>query len=71
MKLTSLAILVAAAASIVLSGCQSNMGRQTLPSANSLRDDVQYHPAGTEERLPNQRHALEQYRSDQAGHATL
>lgn len=35
---------------------------QTLPSANYLRDDVQYYPAGSEDRLPNQRRALEEYR---------
>lgn len=46
-------------------GCQSTISGQTLPSAYYLSDDVQYHPAGEEDRLPNQRRALEQYKLSQ------
>jgi hypothetical protein len=50
-----------------LGSMQSNMGGQTLPSGYYLRDDVQYFPAGSEERLPNLKRALEEYRVEQAG----
>lgn len=46
-------------------GCQTNVGGQTLPSAYYLRDDVQYFPAGDEFIIPNQVRALEQYRLEQ------
>ncbi len=52
-------------ASAALTGCQTNMGGQTLPSAFYLRDDVQYFPAGPEELLPNQERALAEYRAEQ------
>ncbi len=52
-------------ASSVLTGCQSTVGGQTLPSANYLRDDVQFFPAGSEDLIPNQRAALEQYNAEQ------
>ena len=50
-----------------LSGCQTVMGGQTLPSAYYLRDDVQYHPAGPEFKLSNTVRALEDYRNQKAG----
>jgi hypothetical protein len=43
------------------------MNGQTLPSANYLRDDIQYFPAGPEFRLHNQERALKEYRAQQAG----
>lgn len=46
-----------------LSGCQTNMGGQTLPSAYYLRDDVQFFPAGPERQLTNLRQALEEYKA--------
>ena len=58
---------LAVAASGALSGCQTVMGGQTLPSAYYLRDDVQYHPAGPEFKLPNTVRALEDYRNQRAG----
>ena len=53
--------LVAGAAS----GCQTNIGGQTLPSAYYLRDDVQFFPAGPEFLLPNAVRAQEEYRATQ------
>jgi hypothetical protein len=47
--------------SVSLTGCQTTVGGQTLPSSDFLSDDVQYFPAGPEELLPNQMQALEQY----------
>ncbi len=59
------AILLAVAGSALLSGCQTQIGGQTLPSAFYLRDDIQYFPAGPEDLLPNQKRALAEYRAEQ------
>jgi hypothetical protein len=48
-----------------LSGCQTNVGGQTLPSAYYLRDDVQYFPAGPEFQLSNKVQAIEEYKASQ------
>ena len=48
-----------------LSGCQSSVGGQTLPSPNYLRDDVQYFPPGPEFLLPNSVRAIEEYKASQ------
>jgi hypothetical protein len=44
---------------------QTNVGGQTLPSAYYLQDDVQYFPAGPQDKLFNERRALEQYKAGQ------
>jgi hypothetical protein len=46
-----------------LSGCQTSIGGQTLPSAYYLRDDVQYFPAGPEFKLTNAAQAAEEYKA--------
>lgn len=51
----------------VLTGCQTTVGGQTLPSAYYLQDDVQYFPAGPEFILSNTVRAIEQYKLDQSG----
>lgn len=50
------------------SGCglQTNIAGQTLPSPFYLRDDVQYFPAGPEERLPIMKAELARYKAEQA-----
>ncbi len=48
-----------------LTGCQSTVGGQTLPSPDFLRDDVQYFPTYSEDLIPNQRRALEEYNAEQ------
>ena len=50
-----------------LTGCQTTVGGQTLPSAYFLEDDVQYFPAGPEFLLSNTVRAMEQYKLDQEG----
>lgn len=50
-----------------VTGCQTTVGGQTLPSAYYLRDDVQYFPAGPEFILSNTVQAIEQYKLDQTG----
>jgi len=46
-------------------GCQTTIGGQTLPSAYFLGDDVQYYPAGPQDKLFLERRALEQYKAGQ------
>ncbi|MEW4528875.1 hypothetical protein [Maioricimonas sp. JC845] len=73
MKLTKLftkpeiALLGCLLAAAGLSGCQTTIGGQTLPSAWFLRDDVQYFPAGPEFQLSNQVRAIEEYKAAQEG----
>jgi hypothetical protein len=47
------------------SGCQTTIGGQSLPSAYFLSDDVQYFPAGPQDKLFQERRALEQYKAGQ------
>jgi hypothetical protein len=50
-------------------GCQTTIGGQTLPSANYLKDDVQFFPAGPETQLPRTRQAHAEYRALQEAQA--
>lgn len=50
-----------------VTGCQSNIAGQTLPSGYYLRDDIQYFIPGPETPLTNQRRALEEYRLQRGG----
>lgn len=60
-----LAAAVAFASSTVLTGCQTTIGGQTLPSATYLDDDVGYFPAGPEFKLTQQEEATQQFRTEQ------
>ena len=60
-------LLGALLASAAATGCQTTIGGQTLPSANFLRDDIQYFPAGPDYKLYNQERAIEEWRAQQAG----
>jgi hypothetical protein len=44
-----------------------DVGGQTLPSPDYLRDDIQYFPAGPEIQLPNARRAIQEYKASQKG----
>lgn len=46
-----LSLAAALASSSLLTGCQTTIGGQTLPSPDYLKDDVQFHPAGPEFKL--------------------
>ena len=46
---------------------QARVGGRTLPSPSYLRDDVQFHPTGPEVSLPDQKAALEEYKSLREG----
>lgn len=52
--------------SICLTGCQTTIGGQTLPSPDYLTDDVQYHPAGPEFPLTNKVAAQRKYNAERA-----
>lgn len=45
-------------AGTALTGCQVDIGGQTLPSAYYLQDDIQYFPAGPEFKLSKEAAAL-------------
>jgi len=47
-----------ALAATTLTGCQVDVGGQTLPSAYYLQDDIQYFPAGPEFKLSKEAAAL-------------
>ncbi|MFM8284571.1 MAG: hypothetical protein ACKOCW_13545, partial [Planctomycetaceae bacterium] len=47
-----------AVGSVLLTGCQVDIGGQTLPSAYYLQDDIQYFPAGPEFKLSREAAAL-------------
>lgn len=64
---TRILLLGCTLAASALSGCQTTVGGQTLPSAYYLTDDVQFHPAGPEFQLTNQVRALEQYKLEREG----
>jgi hypothetical protein len=53
------------AASLSFTGCQSNIGGQTLPSPWYLTDDVQYFAPGTEFKLSREAAALKAYKAEQ------
>ena len=58
-------LLLAASGATGLSGCQTTVGGQTLPSGYYLRDDVQYHPSGPEFLLYNTERAYQQRQEQQ------
>jgi hypothetical protein len=51
---------------VCLTGCQMDIGGQTLPSAYYLSDDVQYFPPGPEFKLAREAAALKQATQEQA-----
>ena len=60
-------LLVATVGSVLAlgsTGCQVHMAGQTLPSPWYLKDDVQYFPAGPENKLANETAALKAAREE-------
>lgn len=51
---------------LTLSGCQVDVGGQTLPSAYYLHDDIQYFPSGPEFKLSKEAAALKAYKDELA-----
>ena len=54
-------------ASLCLTGCQVDIGGQTLPSAYYLDDDVQYFAPGAEFQLAEEAAALQADKADEQG----
>jgi hypothetical protein len=52
-------------ASLGLTGCQVEVGGQTLPSPYYLKDDVQYYPPASEFKLAREAAAQKAYSQDQ------
>ena len=53
-------------AAVGLTGCQSDIGGQVLPSANYQYDDVQYFAPGPEFKLTREAAAMKAFQEDQA-----
>jgi hypothetical protein len=64
LKLGGMALLLASA-TMACTGCQVDVGGQTLPSAYYINDDVQYFPAGPEFKLSNEAEAMRSYSEDE------
>ena len=58
--------LVVAAACVASTGCQVDMGGQTLPSPWYMKDDVQFFPAGPEFKLQREATALKKAQEEAA-----
>jgi len=52
------------AAALGVTGCQVDVGGQTLPSPNYMRDDVQYFPPGPEFKLQREANAMKQAQAE-------
>jgi hypothetical protein len=57
-------LLLLACGATTLTGCQVDVGGQTLPSAYYLQDDIQYFPAGPEFKLSKEAAALKAYKKE-------
>jgi hypothetical protein len=57
-------LLLLAFGGVSLTGCQVDVGGQTLPSAYYLQDDIQYFPAGPEFKLSKEAAALKAYKKE-------
>ncbi|MBM4011918.1 MAG: hypothetical protein ACKO4Z_03050 [Planctomycetota bacterium] len=51
-------------ATVATTGCQVDIGGQTLPSAYYLQDDIQYFPAGPEFKLSKEAAAQKAYKKE-------
>lgn len=63
---TAIALLSFGLAGLSLTGCQVDVGGQTLPSAYYLQDDIQYFPAGPEFKLAKEAAAQKAYKKELA-----
>lgn len=63
-SLEGLAALAFATGLLAFTGCQVDVGGQTLPSAYYLQDDIQYFPAGPEFKLSREAAAQKAYKKE-------
>lgn len=61
---TRVCVLAVAVAGFATTGCQVDVGGQTLPSAYYLNDDIQYFPAGPEFKLSKEAAAQKAYKKE-------
>jgi hypothetical protein len=64
--LRSLALCLGLVATACCTGCQVDVGGQTLPSPYYMEDDVQYFPPGPEFKLSREAAALQAAQADAA-----
>ena len=64
--LRTLLLALALLAGVGLTGCQTDVGGQSLPSPYYIYDDVQYFPPGAEFKLAKEAAAMKAYNQDQA-----
>jgi hypothetical protein len=64
--ITTICLIACALGGISLTGCQVDVGGQTLPSAYYLQDDIQYFPSGPEFKLSKEAAALKAYKKELA-----
>ena len=61
-----LLLVLGAFSALGTTGCQIDVGGQTLPSPYYLKDDIQYFPPGPEFKLAREAAAQQAYKEDQA-----
>ena len=66
LPLRSILVGIGLMASSALTGCQVQVGGQTLPAAYYMSDDVQYYAPGPEFELSNEAAALQAAKAEQA-----
>jgi hypothetical protein len=59
-------ICVAGVAALACTGCQVDVGGQTLPSPYYLSDDIQYFPVGPRMKLSQEAAAMKAFREEEA-----
>ena len=59
-------VCVAGLVTVACTGCQVDVGGQTLPSPYYLQDDIQYFPAGPRMKLSREAAAMKAYREEEA-----
>ena len=55
---------------VACTGCQVDVGGQTLPSPYYLKDDIQYFPAGPRMKVSREAAAMKQFKEEEALRAT-
>ncbi len=63
-KLNAIVTMIVMTSAFVSTGCQIDVGGQTLPSPYYVTDDVQYFPAGPEFQLSNEARAMELFEEE-------
>ena len=62
-----LVLLATGFLAVTTTGCQVDVGGQTLPSAHYMKDDVQYFPPGPEFKLAREAAAMKARAAEQPG----